>query len=1330
MAYKGWVVRMKKKMIKASREDAGILAYQEAEKEQPKYVNFFAYGDFDYLQFVPVNSWNEYHKGFLISDWVGQRQTVMLFRLENSDSDEQIDSYILKDTENAKKGRFHVLTMLHLSNAIKDTGINFKQILLEIKKAVSDFIALYPLNDSNILKFDVYGTFSSSEIAIIWSVSQYTDVINILNYLQYFYYVNDEKKERVFISSYTIVASNEFYEGRFEEVEGNALAQIELSSALNIEDIIDKFPIHEDVKKELDIPGTCEVKIMSSIGKPDFIVQFPAQNLPKESNGRKFIGSKATTLIQEEENEHWRKIVLQNKEKLKIDIQCSKKQLKKLDSQLKAHWDACNSILKEIAPYDPRFEFQELLFLMFGDYKRVISSSVDQKWLADYEEQFKTIIEIISKDVEKIKEEISKLKNPDKARLLNSNNKSMPNFIEKLSERCAFMSGVMQQQVNHILESSKLFFASPNSNIGYTAQFDLMLHMYYGIIKLLISDAYKFRNNSWQYSLVPVVTFMNEPVLGSAMIYAADNSLETNRLIQFKFPCDAWANPLFYLPYLVHEVYHYITPYDRVHRNESFLTIALTEIGVKYFIKIAEFAESKYNVTDCRRYAIKLKSLMKYRLYSHIAQEADELLLTIEKESKYRDMTFQFDKYQLSDMPIYQLEKAFFNWSSKSSSNFYDWIQTAISEIKTNNLNFDINQEELEFLEELDKKMIQAKKEIKIPSLEKENLKIIHTLFHYLREIYADCAMIQHLGMGVSEYLVQVAVQLSNKLILPLKLTSKTASDWISMIAIRIAPIVEYFGGEDRLKDYESSFCTLYTNTLHTIRIPIEKSDQEINYVEMAKEWFKFFEKCYDEYKEEYSIYTLEFRNQIKNYLKDMKPLENLHNLYQEYWKVVHEEDMDSESAREDLFDLSLRLVLGMQEQVSISEINQRDNLIYNKRTAFETTSVRKIQMNPKCIDPVTYVLHDGFGNLMDILYNIVNDLDRYHNEIFKHHLGSEDLWYRGISNETYHILPSLYRKYVEKDSNVVFDSTTNTTNISLEQLQHHLLQRFRYQADGAPEIINQAVYRNSDYLALMQHYQLPTNLLDWSEDVFAALYFALESYIKDEDGKNEDKKNNKACPAIYFLDPQAYNRARKEMIKEVCTKDGKTCSRLKECEAFKRQQVLMEDYRELVPNISVQVNEDIMEDYFCAKYVNKDKKGNIHKQDESSDLLNHPGEAHCEFCKLPVAYYCSRLSPRIRAQSGQFLAFSLDINPRWKEDKEYEKNNQTPPLRKEERLTFDYMALDKIQEYYLNGKETRHPFMLKLVIPNEYCKDLAKLLRKFGIKTIKYYPELTNLKK
>ena len=559
MEYSGWVVRMKEHMNQTAKKDEGIQKYRESHQEEKEYKDFVAYGEFDRLQFIPIQQWNEYHSKFLFSDWVGQQQTVMLFRIDGEDTgNEGIASYLMKDGKNVGKGRFNVLTMLHLSNEIKDTNEEFSDILIKIKEAIVNFSSKYkPQNENDVLEYEVYGTFSSSEMAIIWSVSQYVDVINILDYLRYFHYQDENETKYVFIASYTIVALNDYYEDGYEDVRGEAFVRIEFSPDAmfprEMEIGSNDFSVRQNIKKSLntEIDEDSDL-IMSSIGKDDFIMPFPAAHLHQLKSDRIPFGSKTVVLLQGEEDKEWTEIVRQNIQCLKLDIKCAEKNSEKSDSNLQEYSGIYREICDKIQPYDICFEFRELFTLIVSDYRKVISSSVDRKWLMDYEEQFRAIIYIIKVDIEKVVAELE-------------NNRIVS--LKRLLKRCTFMGNLLQQQVEHILESSKFSFTSPNSNMGYTAQFDLMMHMYYGIIKALILGAYKFRNNSWQYPLVPVVTFTNEPEIGSSMLYTADNSIESNRLIQFRVPSDAWAKPMFYLPYLVHEVYHYVTPYDRGHRN-------------------------------------------------------------------------------------------------------------------------------------------------------------------------------------------------------------------------------------------------------------------------------------------------------------------------------------------------------------------------------------------------------------------------------------------------------------------------------------------------------------------------------------------------------------------------------------------------------------------------------------------------------------------------------------------------------------------------------------------------------------------------------------------
>lgn len=103
----------------------------------------------------------------------------------------------------------------------------------------------------------------------------------------------------------------------------------------------------------------------------------------------------------------------------------------------------------------------------------------------------------------------------------------------------------------------------------------------------------------------------------------------------------------------------------------------------------------------------------------------------------------------------------------------------------------------------------------------------------------------------------------------------------------------------------------------------------------------------------------------------------------------------------------------------------------------------------------------------------------------------SEDIWYRGQSDFDWKLSPGLVR-------------------LTEPPSEGALLTRFKQSAamltDGSPK-------NDFDWLFLMQHYGVPTRLLDWSESPLTALYFAVTNSSKDKDG------------ALWSLKPRELNK-------------------------------------------------------------------------------------------------------------------------------------------------------------------------------------------------------------
>ena len=136
------------------------------------------------------------------------------------------------------------------------------------------------------------------------------------------------------------------------------------------------------------------------------------------------------------------------------------------------------------------------------------------------------------------------------------------------------------------------------------------------------------------------------------------------------------------------------------------------------------------------------------------------------------------------------------------------------------------------------------------------------------------------------------------------------------------------------------------------------------------------------------------------------------------------------------------------------------------------------------------------YGELNNVLTNIqpVKSLSEYISAI-NHisHTFTDNLWYRGHSDCNYQNLPSIFR-----------NETWLKDDYSYRD-EFEIFKRFRRKSK-----INKD--NDYEYLHLMQHFGLPTRLLDWTESSLIALFFAIE---------NKKNCNN---PVVWAIDPWDFN--------------------------------------------------------------------------------------------------------------------------------------------------------------------------------------------------------------
>lgn len=85
-------------------------------------------------------------------------------------------------------------------------------------------------------------------------------------------------------------------------------------------------------------------------------------------------------------------------------------------------------------------------------------------------------------------------------------------------------------------------------------------------------------------------------------------------------------------------------------------------------------------------------------------------------------------------------------------------------------------------------------------------------------------------------------------------------------------------------------------------------------------------------------------------------------------------------------------------------------------------------------------------------------------------------IWFRGQSDQSWRLIPSIFTRG-EPGTGPYIDESAST---------YHFILRAGYNAEQS--------FRNTfDWLCLMQHYNCPTRLLDWTENLLVGLYFACQ---------------------------------------------------------------------------------------------------------------------------------------------------------------------------------------------------------------------------------------------
>lgn len=780
----------------------------------------------------------------------------------------------------------------------------------------------------------------------------------------------------------------------------------------------------------------------------------------------------------------------------------------------------------------------------------------------------------------------------------------------------------MRQMMLHVAQANRLFFEVPNTHLKHTGSYSKILHMYYGVVKKYLELSYLISKYDYQSSIIPFISFDVTPIAKSE--YCDYISTYQNNIVRIELPYDALVNIPKYIKLLAHEIYHYISPRNRKERN-------LLVASISFSLMIGEIAgqymdgelKEKWEKEQKDNWIISFQNIVRGQALNYFVDNLHRLDSYIDNSECIWDEYFkQFD--------------CFFEVDFFENNNFlellYEWTCSATN--KMNNDSTDdrvIIDEEKEF----NKKIVTEKDKLIYYPLDRD-------IRYALREARADYFMIQVTDMPFEEYI-------------------------------------------DYLVDYqelmESDDDDIAQRARCAFGIDLYLRQEIFEKTQLIKNEVEYNDKIYEILKEHSHFSDDKNQKLAKDYVEIKAAFRIYDRVFEEYFKALDFNDIIEDCPRfKEQLEKTKQLLKGVSGNSFLNNVKYVEK--FQKQETLQALEKEKddygkilVRRPSVDLDKIKINLEKIEFERKPMILTKVMDLSELLESISKaiQSISEEEetqIWFRGHANVDYLLIPSLYRM---KDQKKCF----YTGEKSRREILESLLDLFKVKAYNAPELIDKTLNDDVRVIAAMQHYTVPTNLLDWTTSVFVAIYFALMNEINEQRSKDEEDA------VIYILNPIRMNVVRNRIYK----------SNVLNVKKFKQIQY---------PIPAITSNKNLFDGYLPASKMN---------QDESI---------------LPIAGYVPYDNSRIRAQLGTFTIFGLDNQKDcYGEDIQEDKINS--------QVDFSKCSLWDMQEKYeevckVNRDWKFQKFLARVVIDGKSKLKIANYLRDLGITKSGYFPELENL--
>ena len=916
---------------------------------------------------------------------------------------------------------------------------------------------------------------------------------------------------------------------------------------------------------------------------------------------------------------------------------------------------------------------KDTLHYLYMDYFRCRQTMTNSVWAKDLEEQFVSVMNAIDLLIDRIHDE----------RGANMQRRDNEKHIREINDLVI----AMQQIHGQISQGSKLFYEAPGSNLPYSSPFRSVTWAYNGILKTILAIIYSTRRDTHQERITPILTFGMTPVI-KVDRYETYRGEKRNKevLLVYRLPVAALYNMIPYIYFLLHESHHHSAPTSRYVRNKVIASELVCNAITQFLF------DDPNDKTDPAQNA----SISGYGARTYDVMSA-EFLMAYEgvMHELLQAGSTQDDPVPGLDAPSSVFEKTL--WRGLMRLRDYRPVGEKTAQLLTT-----------------------VKNKCGLPGVPEaidgflsrdtgrsNNEEITRRIYDYVESINEACCdlfMIQCSRMSEYRYLDFIC----DYMYTTMKPVDVSPNDIPKNYTLRIGMVIDYFVFKDVDANLNVNLgdekCDRIINGWAAYNAGL-KAKREQEGRETSKVDFRLsMVLCIKEVLQKYRVVTANrellqvlirigvFEEILDNLFaaqrgEAAKALQKeailfkqnvmvIQKISREYMEIQEQGNLSKKQREHGIMRLVLKAVQHFSGQTRSwsdiwqeSEQRKKGYSNWNKCIIPEEVrggGIRPVsRRKPDILRPIY-----TFEEFIPAFNSLARELQRQNPQ--------EILWYRGVSSQKHGQIPSMYRMY---DVDKLLDGDSG-------RLQNIWLNEFEARASSSGDIDLAQVASTADWLAVMQHYNSKTHFLDWSEQLFGAMYFMLEPIILSKhDRRNTDAAARAARTraegaALYILAPSTLNEVWMQNVSSHL--DGKAVHNYSEKCALLGYET-MKKYSGYIPNLSRKDNADLF----------------------STHLLGLEGCAQCPDnmecpMHLPLAIQTNRSNKRISAQAGTFVAFSANA---YGYPKEYD--------------------LIKVQEKWLNDGICENPFIYKLVIHKSAMDDLADWLITAGMRTFRFYPDL-----